>query len=581
MYKRIKLSFQNLRDPLNLFFFILNILVVFTIIIGLIDFILHQNLLNFIIFTCVAIFIVIGIPSFLYIKIRKSNLTLSSFKEAGKISLSLIPVIISIFLILTIYSKQYGLTICISIILLGYLLGYFLTPKINKKFQGTSRLLLALILFSTTVPFGFIARGTFEPRSASQVWVMHKIDNPGFLLPNGLDAADLNNDSFLDYLTNYEWDGKIRVAFHPGIEDVKNTWPSITIGNIDNAENTAFGDFDSDGNFDVVVAHGSELFSHSGLFIIWGPTPDNVMSPSAWIRGGDIEGTVDAGHFHYVKGYDINGDNATDIVVGGRGTNPRAGLKWIEAPTLGNPRNLSKWEIHDIDPDLESGHGFVFGDIDQDGDDDITLCNSDWDTPNIGEKIIWYENPGTGNLTQKNPWSKHIIYQGSEFYSKEQVTLYDFTGDNFPEIVAHTKNEIYIFKNPQNLSSWELIRILKAPETRWRARPVKIGDINNDAKPDILGMLIHQDGDLPITKASVFWMEYSGSDPLTAEWDTHVIKWGDGFIGIGMYNGEKWDQCSFEDVDLDGDMDIVANCEEFHTLGFVFISVVWFENPLI
>ena len=94
-------------------------------------------------------------------------------------------------------------------------------------------------------------------------------------------------------------------------------------------------------------------------------------------------------------------------------------------------------------------------------------------------------------------------------------------------------------------------------------------------------MLIHQDGDLPITKASVFWMEYSGSDPLTAEWDTHVIKWGDGFIGIGMYNGEKWDQCLFEDVDRDGDIDIVANCEEFHTLGFVFISVVWFENPLI
>jgi hypothetical protein len=31
--------------------------------------------------------------------------------------------------------------------------------------------------------------------------------------------------------------------------------------------------------------------------------------------------------------------------------------------------------------------------------------------------------------------------------------------DNFPEIIAHTENEIYIFKNPQNLGSWELIKI--------------------------------------------------------------------------------------------------------------------------
>lgn len=75
-------------------------------------------------------------------------------------------------------------------------------------------------------------------------------------------------------------------------------------------------------------------------------------------------------------------------------------------------------------------------------------------------------------------------------------------------------------------------------------------------------------------------MEYSGSDPFTGEYETHVIKWGDGFIGIGMYNGEKWDQFLFEDVDRDGDSDIIANCEEFHTLGFVFISVVWFENFL-
>ncbi|UCD00712.1 MAG: VCBS repeat-containing protein [Promethearchaeota archaeon] len=514
-------------------------------------------------------------------KIRKKEQDVLSFKKARKICLKLAPVIIEIFIIITIFSKQYGLTICISIILIGYLLDYIFSPKINKKYRSGSRFLIALIIIAITIPFGFFARGTFDPRSKSQVWIMHKIDNPGLLLPNGLDVADVNGDGFLDYLTNYEWDGKIRIAFHPGLLDVKKSWPAITIGSINNAENAAFGDFDGDGNYDVVVAHGSELFSHSGVFLIWGPTPSNVMDASAWLEGGDIQGTQDAGQFHYVKSYDINGDNATDIVVGGRGTNPRAGLKWIEAPISGNPRNLSLWQIHNIDPNLESGHGFVFGDIDKDGDEDIALCNSDWDTADVDEKIIWYENPGPGNLTKMGSWPKRIVYQGSEFYSKEQVTLYDFTGDNYPEIIMQTKNEVYIFKNPQNLSSWELVKILKPPETQWRARTIKIGDINDDKKPDILGMLIHYDGLLPISKAAVFWMEFSGVDALSANWQTHVIKWGDGFIGIGMYNGEKWDQCMFIDIDRDGDIDIVANCEEFHTLGFVFISVVWFENPTI
>ena len=581
MWKKIKQKIQISRNPLFKFFLTIELLSVIIIFIGLIDFISHQNLLNYIITTSISIFIINGIPFFLFLKIRKKKIILKSFRKERKISLIFTPIIIGIFTIITIVTKQYGLSICISILLIGVLLGYVLTPSINKKYQKISRIILALIIASITITIGFFARGTFAPHFESQVWNMHKIDNPGFLLPNGLDMADVNNDSYLDYLTNYEWDGKIRISFHPGISNVKRSWPSITIGSIQNAESAAFGDFDGDGNYDAIVAHGSEFFSQSGICFIWGPTPDNVMYPSAWIKSHNIEGTIDAGHFHYIKGYDINSDNATDIVVGGRGTTHRAGLKWIEAPVSGNRRNVSRWIIHNIDPDLESGHGFVFGDIDQDGDDDIALCNSDWDTLDINEKIIWYENPNPGNLTQKDPWPMRIVYQGSEFYSKEQIAIFDFTGDNYPEIIVHTQNDIYIFKNPQNLSNWELIKIIKTPETQWRARPIKIGDINNDLKPDILGMLIHRDGFLPIYKASVFWMEYSGVDPLISEWSTHVIKWGDGFIGIGMYNGEKWDQCMFEDVDRDGDLDIIANCEEFHTLGFIFISVVWFENPLL
>jgi hypothetical protein len=93
-------------------------------------------------------------------------------------------------------------------------------------------------------------------------------------------------------------------------------------------------------------------------------------------------------------------------------------------------------------------------------------------------------------------------------------------------------------------------------------------------------MLMHKNGYFPRKKGAVYWMNMSTTEPETATLDWNMIKWSDGFFGVGVkYNGEKWDMCVFRDVDLDGDLDIVANCEEFHTFGFVFISVVWFENP--
>jgi hypothetical protein len=464
--------------------------------------------------------------------------------------------------------------------LIGPLIGFWFEYLIKVRYKKSIRIFISILFITASILIGFLARGQLTARFESQVWKMHVIDNPGYLLPNGLDAADLNNDNFSDYLTNYEWDGKIRIAFYPDIMNVRSKWPAITIGSIPNAENAAFGDFDNDGNIDVVVVHGEELSFQAGVLIIWGPSHELVETKSAWKQSKDIPATIGIGHVHYVRSHDVNGDNATDIIIGGRGMNSKVGLKWIKAPkSTGNYKNLSEWEVYNIDPYLESGHGFEFGDIDQDGDEDIVLCNSDWDTLDEEEMVIWYENPGSGTPEQENPWEKHVIYQGSEFYSKEQVSLHDFNGDSYPEVIMQTPSHIYIFKNPQIDTDWELFKIKKPEITRWRARTISIGDYNNDSKMDIGGMLIHRDGYLPSSKASVFWMEYQGSNFETGDWITHVIKWGDNFNGIGMYNGEKWDQSILEDLDRDGDLDIVANCEEFHSLGFVFISVVWFENP--
>jgi hypothetical protein len=442
------------------------------------------------------------------------------------------------------------------------------------------------------------------PKGYGNTWPMHVIDNPQYRLPNGLDPADLNQDGLLDFVTNYEAQGQVRVAFHPGQGDIRQPWPAVDItkqaGMISNAESAAFGDFDGDGRPDVVVSKGSERPGEvSGLYVLWCP-PDGTEGDSrAWTDFGMISASQDVGHFHYVKSFDVNGDGAIDIVAGGRQSEINkswGGLRWFEAPREKEKRrNLSLWKIHDIDAALLSGHGFEFGDLDGDGDEDIVVANADWDTPDEEDQVLWYENPGAGTTAQINSWPKHIIYQDPDFYVKPQVDIADINGDGWNDIVTPTANYIHYFKNlGTKPTRFKRIAIEKPTVTKWLQRGIKVGDVNNDGKADIVGMLIWnkiKPGKLdrahalekgftvlPRDKAAVFWMEFNGDEPKVDNWTTHVIKWGDGFLGW-LAAGEKWDQCLFYDVDGDGDLDIIANCEEYHNSYRVYLSVVWFENP--
>lgn len=507
-------------------------------------------------------------------------------KEKTFKTLKLIPFIIGTILVaFGVFSKQYPLAWLGAFEIVAISLIFMTAGKIDNRYRVLFQDIFMIAVIGGGILFGFLARGTLEPRAGAEVWNIHDIDNPGYLIPNGLDPADANGDGQDDYVTNYEWDGKMRVAFYPDSGNINDEWPATTIGSIENAENAVFGDFDGDGDPDVVVAHGEELGAQSGVFFIWNPGGSDAEDGKNWAQSVDIDSTIGQGHFHCVSGKDIDEDGNLDVVLGGRGVDPQAGLNWIEAPSEEADRSdPSKWMLHEIDSDLESGHGFIFGDIDNDGDDDIAICNSDWDTADSEEAVIWYENPGAGIPAQQDEWIKHTIYQGEEFYSKEQVTLYDFTGDGYPEIVMQIVGYIYYFENPGaggGDEDWTLTKIEKPNGIEWRGRTITIGDINNDGKQDIIGALMHKNGYFPKRLSAVWWMEYSGMDPKTAEWTLHTIKYADGFFGLGKWNGEKWDQMHLRDVDADGDIDIVANVEEFHSLGFCYMAVVWFENPLL
>ncbi len=425
---------------------------------------------------------------------------------------------------------------------------------------------------------------------ASSEWVRHQIYKDTRLC-NGLDPADFNRDGRTDYVTNFEDTGKIVVVLHPGADKAKEAWPTILAGTFDRAESSCAGDFDGDGRPDIAVAHGHEGEGETaGITIIWNPGEGKQMHQTdAWRNSDFIPGSVELGNYLFIRSCDINQDGALDLVAGGRQArhatpaydNPdpsiaSVGVIWAEAPRdARRRREMAAWKVHDIDGDIVSGHGFDLGDIDGDGDTDIALANADWGTPKGGKNVLWYENPGKGSSQQRQPWPGHVLYESEAFYTKPGVHISDIDNDGHADILSQLNDKILLFRNKATeRTQFERIELAKPQYAVWRSRPIATADLNGDGRKEIISGLIHNDGHFPAEKAAIIAMSRFGRGVEPGNWACDVIKWSDGFAGRGRFDGEKWDNFFFDDVDRDGDLDIVANCEEYKKLG-----VEWFENP--
>lgn len=241
----------------------------------------------------------------------------------------------------------------------------------------------------------------------------------------------------------------------------------------------------------------------------------------------------------YTLPTDADGKNGIDLLVGGKG--PGAEIAWLISPK--NPRDLDAWRyesIHKV--------GWIMSihadDIDGDGDQDILY--SDRKGPTRG--IYWLER-------QDGQWHRHTI--GGADSENMFLSTGDLDQDGRRDVICAQRNApIRWYRRTE--SSWTSHDI-PLPEGVGTGKSAAIADINLDGRNDVVFTCENAHGE----RSGIRWLSWK-KNPIEGPWHSHEI---------GGPAGIKFDRLVLDDVDQDGDLDVLT-CEERDQLG-----VIWYENP--
>ena len=375
---------------------------------------------------------------------------------------------------------------------------------------------------------------------SNQPWTRHAVDasSQG---ADGVRLTDVNHDGLPDIATGWEEGGVTRVYLHPGVKEVRDPWPMVTVGITPSVEDAVFADPDGNGVMDVVsCCEGNE----KRVYIHWAPAGESdYLDPDKWITQ-PVPATINRMQWMFCLPMDIDGKNGVDLVCGGKGK--KAQLGWLQVPA--DARDVEKYQWHPITP-VGWVMSIIERDMDDDGDGDILISDR------YGDKkgIRWLEKP---DQDVNGPWRENII--GATDVHVMFISLADMDGDGGEEILAAVKErEIIIFKHLGS-GIWAEERI-PFPENTGTAKAADAADLDKDGIMDLVFSCEQAEGDL----FGIMWMKKNGGT-----WTARDVS---GASGI------KYDRLELLDLDHDGDMDILT-CEERQGGGG--LGVIWYENPL-
>ena len=319
----------------------------------------------------------------------------------------------------------------------------------NKTIQFKSAIysVLFLTLMMTQV-FSQAPTYTFSDEG------MIAIDNAAFDLEMGDFIQGGRNEFFISHQTSYGNPGKLSfLKYNTGT----NSWELTSIDTNMSPKALVAGDFDSDGNLDLVHTDYCNCSSHR---LYNGDGAGNFTEATTFSGNRFSEDAV------FV---DFNNDNKMDIITGG---NSLTNIYTNTSTGTGN-FGFSKSGFNISDP-WNSTSGFAVADFDKDGWDDFVQTK-----PGNGEILVSL-NSGSGTFSIGTAYAVTGI---SSSDSVRGVAVGDFNQDGYMDIVAteNDQDKIGVFLNDGD-GTFGAVSLLDITTPNF----VEVADMNQDNKPDIV-----------------------------------------------------------------------------------------------
>lgn len=185
--------------------------------------------------------------------------------------------------------------------------------------------------------------------------------------------------------------------------------------------------------------------------------------------------------------------------------------------------------------------------------------------------VHWLKNPGAPEAS----WTRAQLTPDT-VRSANFLTLADLDSDGLDDIVAAVELE-HELGTPNNAHRRALfLRRAAATEARWgdheilippgigSSKGITVGDVDLDGRQDIVLTSTGAEGSLIGTS----WLRYEQS-PFDSVWRAY---------NIAGPEGVKYDLVYLNDLDADGDLDVLANDEKENDIAR---RLFWYENPTV